>query len=413
MSWIDRLKEAAYTTPQTKERFVLLYEDVDFEVKKNTSTFDFPDFTGTYVQEVSTSGRRYPLTVFFSGTDYDEEADRFVEGLLEKGVGRLEHPVYGTVDVVPSGSIKRSDALKTAANQTSITVEFIETTGIVYPAANDDPALTIKETIEANIDAAAEQYASSVYSEANLDLNFLRGGEPTPVQKAKVKASFQTLLTGAEAALEPVAKLEQSVEKRFNAIKDSINNSIDVLVGDPLTLAYQASILIQEPARVATNIVDRLTAYRDLARAIFGQDRTDFQTSNVFASEAVSASASSAINTEFETQPQALDTAVELLDFQDELNTWQETNFTGVDTGQAYQCLQKVIALTAGFLVQISFTLKQERIVTLDRPRTIIDLAAELYGEVDEQLDFLIQSNDLTGSEIIELPAGRQIKYYV
>jgi hypothetical protein len=70
------------------------------------------------------------------------------------------------------------------------------------------------------------------------------------------------------------------------------------------------------------------------------------------------------------------------------------------------------VALTAGHLVETSFTLLQERRIVLDRERTIIDLAAELYGSVDDRLDLLINSNDLTGSEILELPRGRTIVYY-
>ncbi len=87
--------------------------------------------------------------------------------------------------------------------------------------------------------------------------------------------------------------------------------------------------------------------------------------------------------------------------------------FEQIDTGGAYQQLQDAVALTAGFLVEISFSLKQERVIILDRNRTIIDLAAELYGSIDDQLDFLISSNDLSGSEILELPRGREIVYYV
>lgn len=84
-----------------------------------------------------------------------------------------------------------------------------------------------------------------------------------------------------------------------------------------------------------------------------------------------------------------------------------------IDTGSAYQQLQEAVAITAGFLVGISFTLKQERRLILDRSRTIIDLVAELYGSIDEQLDFFITSNNLSGSEILELPKGREIVYYV
>jgi len=84
-----------------------------------------------------------------------------------------------------------------------------------------------------------------------------------------------------------------------------------------------------------------------------------------------------------------------------------------IDTGELYDPLQQAVALTAGFLVQVSFTLRQERTRILEKDRTVHDLVAELYGRVDEELDFFINSNALTGSEILELPKGKEIVYYV
>jgi hypothetical protein len=84
-----------------------------------------------------------------------------------------------------------------------------------------------------------------------------------------------------------------------------------------------------------------------------------------------------------------------------------------VDDGRAWAAASNTIYLCAGYLVSIAFTLATERTMVLDRPRTIIDLAGELYGDVShERIDFLIESNDLTGSEIIELPRGHEIVWY-
>lgn len=84
-----------------------------------------------------------------------------------------------------------------------------------------------------------------------------------------------------------------------------------------------------------------------------------------------------------------------------------------VDTGEIYQPLQQSAALAEGFLVELSFTLAQERRIILGRPRSIIDLVGELYGSVDDQLDFFITTNQLSGDEIIELPAGFEAVFYV
>lgn len=101
----------------------------------------------------------------------------------------------------------------------------------------------------------------------------------------------------------------------------------------------------------------------------------------------------------------------------DELTAWRDDNFASIgelDTGDAYARLLQSVGLAAGFLVEISFSLKQEKRYFLDKPRNFIELCAELYQSVsNETLDFFIDSNNLTGSEIIELPLGREIVYYV
>ncbi|MGB5733851.1 MAG: hypothetical protein WBM40_05345, partial [Thiohalocapsa sp.] len=122
--------------------------------------------------------------------------------------------------------------------------------------------------------------------------------------------------------------------------------------------------------------------------------------------------------------PEALSVADYLLDEFAALVAWREQGFGELgapaygsrievlDTGAAYQAAQQTIAYCAGYLVTLAFTLANERSIVLDRPRTIIDLCAELYGSIDDKLDFLIDTNRLSGSEILELPRGRQIVWY-
>ena len=124
----------------------------------------------------------------------------------------------------------------------------------------------------------------------------------------------------------------------------------------------------------------------------------------------------SVVNNQFETKTDALEAADQILALTNDVINWRDNNYKSlgeIDTGSAYQKFIDAVALTAGFLVQISFNLKQERRIVLTGPRTIIDLSAELYGEIDPKLDFFINSNDLTGSEILELPAGKEVVYFV
>ena len=414
MVWQDRIREAAYTSP-SGQRFTFTYENVVKTVSKRTSAFNFPDVDGTFIQDLGHTGRRYPLRLFFHGDDYDLDVASFEEALLEKGTGSLEHPAYGTVDVVPFGDITRRDDLKTAANQAILEVQFWETIDLLFPTVQTNPAGAVVQAIGEYNEASAAQF------EELLDTD-------TAVEQSVFKNTYQTILDVAQSGLQVVADTQADVKKTFDAVFDSINNGIDILVSEPLTLAFQTNILLQTPALAVTSIQARLDAYLDLADSLItgddavqtpgldSENKNTFYTNDLIATGSVIGSIVSVVNNQFETKTEALAAAEAILDLAANVIAWRDDNFDSlgeIDTGEAYQQFEEAVALMAGFLVQISFSLKQERRIVLDRARTIIDLAAELYGEIDAQLDFLINSNNLTGSEILELPKGREIVYFI
>jgi prophage DNA circulation protein len=414
MGWQERLGEAAYNSPGGA-RITFLYEDVDEVFEKKTSAFDFPDADGTYVQDLGRTSRRHPLKVIFSGNDYDFAAGVFIEMLYEQGVGKLEHPMYGTIDVVPFGPISRKDRLKTGGNQAVIEVIFWETIGLIYPTSRGDPASEVFQSVGEHNVATSEEF-ETVMSLASAS------------ERAVFENEYQRLLDVTANRLQGIADTQDKVRRQFNNIVDSVNRGLDVLIADPLTLAFQTTQLIQAPARAATLVAARLSAYSDLAQSLISGDGAvvspglDSANSNIFhgrdlyVEAYVTGSIVSVVNNQFATRTEALAAADSILTLFEDVTAWRDANFASlgeIDTGQSYQQLQEAVALAAGFLVEISFTLKQEHSFILDRPRTVIDLVAELYGSVDDQLDFFISSNNMSGSDILELPEGRQIVYYI
>lgn len=413
-TWQDRLREAAYTSP-SGNRVVFDYENVSYNLTRKGTAFDFPDAQGTYVQDMGLTGRRFPLRVIFWGDNYDLNAKNFESALGESGAGKLEHPVYGVRNVVPFGNISRRDDLKTSANQAIFQIIFWDTIGVVYPQLQGDPSSQVLSGVDSFNAAASDQYAASV----SLD---------TAVEQASGKNVIESLLDDVEAGLTAIAEADEASNRPFQAAVESINRGIDVLIQQPLTLATQMLIASQAPARALTAIGARLDAYQNLLNnlttgpnavkvpGLDANNANEFFSASLMASSYVASSILSVVNNEFETRSDALLAAENVQAQFEQLADWQEANYDSlgqIDTGESYQALQDAVAITVGFLTQISFSLKQERIIILDRPRTIIDLSAELYGSVDDQLDFLINTNELTGSEILELPAGRSIKYYV
>ena len=405
MSWQDRIREAAYTAP-SGQRMVFSYEDVGRSIVKKTTAFEFANANGTFVQDNGVTGRRYPLRVFIWGDDYDQQTEQFEGMLAERGRGRLEHPVYGALDVVPTGEISRRDDLKTSANQAVIEVVFFETIRTVYPLSQADPASEVAAAVAAFEEGNAAQFAEDIETE-------------TAVGTVTFREKYEGLLTGARSLLQPIADAQENVRTQFNAIADSINEGLNVLVEQPATLAFQTSQLLTLPGLTAINIRDKFDAYTSIIQNVFSDtddSSNGFQTNSLYATNSISALIVSALNTQFTTRPEAIAFADSLIALFDTVNEWREQNFDAlgeIDTGQGYQGLQDAVAVAAGFLVELSFDLAQERSIILDRERTIIDLCAELYGEVDERLDFMIDTNELSGDEIIELPKGRRIVYYV
>lgn len=430
-TWEDRVRRGAYNSPGGT-RILFDFEDVRRETEKRTTAFEFPGVNNAYVQDNGHGSRKYPLRCIFWGADHDRIATAFEAALLERGIGRLEHPLYGTFDVIPFGTITRRDDLKSAANQTIVEVTFWTTLRAIYPSNQQNPRSEILAAITGFDVAAAQQFSDKT----NL---------ATQLQKANVKATVKKFLRDVSAALQSVSDATTSVTREFRDAQSTINQGLDVFVGQPLLLAQQISNLIKAPARAVAGIQSRLEAYGNLADSIFGSDAgspgtaltsgtalavrsdqisNDFHTSDLFASNAVGGSVVSVTQTEFETKPQAITAAEDVIDQFDNLVAWRDAGFASleqvptigafqVDTGESYQALNRAVSLCAGFLVEISFSLVAERRIVIDRPRTIIDLSSELYGSVDnDTLDFLLNSNDLVGDEILELPRGTTIRYY-
>jgi len=413
MSWEDRLQTAVYTTPSGIP-FIFDYENVSEISIKNTIAYTYPDADGTFVQDLGKQGRKYPLRCIFFGEDYDLQATAFVNGLTEKGIGKLQHPIYGTIDVVPFGSITRKDDLKTASNQAIITVTFFETNMFIFPTSQDDPESDVLNSLEDYKTAAAEQFETSTSFE-------------TTTERALAVGNYQINTDAVTATLKPIAETDNDVLSRFDAIVTSINNSLTTLLGEPLTIASQTVLMIQAPALALVAIQKRLDAYQTLlnnitlqALAVVGLDSensNNFHVDDLFGSSYVTGSILSVVNNTFEIKSDALSAAETILDQMDTLTVWRDDNYESlkeIDTGEAYQQLIEAVSVAAGFLVEISFSLKQEKRFFLVRNRNFIELTFELYGNTDDStLNFFIDTNALTGSEILELPIGREIVYYV
>ena len=414
MSWRDRLKSCTYTPPSGAE-FDLQYEDVAMSVNKKTTTFEFVGSSDVFIQDNKVGVRSFPLTVYFSGDDYDLQANQFLAALSEVGPGQLQHPIYGLMQVNPVGDIGRSDKLKTGANETAFDIKFVETISNLYPSAQVDQ--------QAQADLASDSFDNNKSEEFAGEISIASATEAQ-----SLISESKDLLGKFKSGLDTLAQGQASLQKEMNDIFNSINNGIDDLIGDPLTLAFQTIQLVKTAVNSTALIEDKLDAYGDLLNDIISPDSTvnktynseganSVQNQDLYAASNVSAMVDCIVAEDFNTREQALLAATELNEYFFNYMTWKERNYASVetlDTGGGYSDLQNQVSIASSLIIDLAFSLKRQKTVLLDRDMFIVDFTYRYFNTTDNSdIEEVIILNNLNNSDIWTLPKGKLMKYYV
>jgi hypothetical protein len=472
-SWKDRLQEAAYTPP-SGVRITFDYENIQYKFAHKTSAFEFPDVDGTLIQDHGVSGRRFPHRVFFWGADHDRQAAVFETALAERGPGRLESPLYGEHTVIPVGDITlKTQANQTVFEVVFFsTLDVVFPTEQDDPANAALAALELFGDAGAaefasslSIDSVSEEQGvidtfNEVLAQVSDELDKIAA-----VQEV-VNDQFQEINSTINSTIDTLVAepldLAVATQQLIQLPGTALANISDRLEGynNLAGNIFGASDSVSEPGGpggFGPQIESRTGVGND------AQEPNRFHSRDLFAGNYVSGAVLSVLFTAtdqggaiattpvnrrradaertgvvargnaFLTADQAVAAAEAILDQLAAFIAWRDANYKNIsggnlsaseqadfisapsntDEGGALRHLQDAVSLAAGFLLDLSFSLARAKRFKLTEPRSIVDLCAELYGNVDDSLDFFIDSNDFTGEEIIEIPRGRSIVYFV
>lgn len=429
------MREASYLAPNGK-LIKFNYEDVSRKFEARGTVHEFPGLNHAYVQRTGIGARKYPIRAYFNGPTYDIEAGYFEYALTLDGIGELNHPMYGSgLKVVPYGEIERRDDLVNKANQAVVEVTFWTTTGVPYPMSG----INTKNEIYY---AVASYDIEKIQEFKNRFENF-----PDSAKAMGVK-SFVNWLNNVEQTLMVASTAIRDKRRAMQDSIDLINRTMDVLIGNPIMLAEQILGLMKAPVTAFASLVDRVNIYKDIVESIIGdamaqpsrvissayrltgrpkQLANNFHSADLVVSGATTGLLLATLESEYTSKQEALNTAEEVESLFAKVTAWRDEQLaalahpdTGVgslsatvDAGDSFQKLYIARSQTLARLVELSFSLNTERIIYLDRPRTIVDLCAELYGDIsNERLDFFINTNRIGGDEFVELAEGRRIVFY-
>lgn len=406
MSWKTAIQEVKYISPEGNE-FTWQYEGVSIEVDKKTTEFQFAERNGVYVQDKGVAGRKFPFTLFFVGDDYNQTADEFMLALEEQGIGKLEHPLYGDRNVIPTGKITRRDDLITEANQAIFNVTFSETIKDIFFPSNEVDAIS---NISDNLDNLQETQAKK------FSLDILADSVGQKINLSTRMAKQANIL---DKKMKEFIRFSTAIKTSFDTAMASYENSIDSVFDNAETISYQGIELIRLPSRIESKMKLKTQIYSDMFIEILDDFEDAISNNNFFETNKNmigynAALCEGVLYSTFNTRNEAIETAEDILSMYDDIKDFQDQYLDSlgiIDTGEDYESLSRLIGYIAGYLISISFNLPSQKSVILGEATNIIPLCVELYGSLD-YLDYFIDTNNFNCDELEILPIEREVIYY-
>ena len=421
--WVNRLRTGSFISPSG----IISEFKIDSLSRlsgKKASQHEILNKNEAIPQDQGNRSTVYPMDIYFTGTNGDQEAntcyDSFLEDYTIDNPGILRHPLtdWGDIAVMPFEFMQVVPLVR-SAGVFRITVEFRGIPQSRFP---------IPEGVDqAEISADITEF-EEIIEVANLQLDI---EDPSVFAEFRAKINEQVAII--KNAIGDIAATVDSVNDTFNLIIADIDSALAIGV-DAIQIMSQVNTLMRLPAQILSGTLNKVQSYgqmiEDIATSFitgFGvssdkqsqiNDAIIFQDVGLFAS---TITAEAALFTEYETR----DAAGDALDFVNDSFVLIEQRISEI-----YQLLANgvitsfepdhntglsallIIGKTNAILIDRSFDLKAKQTVILSGPSDAITETWRFYKDMDK-LEFFIRTNNIQDNENLEIPAGREIVAYV
>jgi len=362
------------------------------------------------VQDLGNQSEKFPMSVYFTGSNYDTQADALWTALSERGAGTLQHPRYGNIPVLPL-TWSQSEKFVDGLGRADFKIDFIRVnTEVILPITAVAAAESVTSATSSAIDNSVTESADEFVPENAADV-------------AALTVQASSWLADYNAAFAKVTAVSETIQSEVNKAVSEFSANIDDLIAAPQELFLSMSNLSTMPAQVVTNIVDKIDAYHEqitnLALSVPESYTQALTSCEALFYAFAGASVATTIGT-IATRGDAVSIANSMADISTLVQQAIENNEAAISGFRAnpetLAALVNAMATARASILERSYSLKSERRVTMASERTPLDLIAEFYGDaltdIDTVLDDFIRTNCLCGNEILLIPAGREVVYY-
>lgn len=422
MSYESQVSEQILFLSPELNVFSALWKSGDRSGSKKLGIFDPPKFKGSIVQDMDVKSTAYPLTVFFDGFNHIKDGAKFFKALeSEKGVWDVGHPVYGSLRLQLIDYKQVNDPTGDAAVTTFETNWLEPALPESLISSPELGALTLLEALDAIEDGLLQlqQLRTDLYSAVQSALNTIN----------KISGLSNTVMS-------ELAATQNLINDSWNEAKNTLETVKTTFQADPSDPEIQAEIgqalidVIAIPLEASDNYDIRIDFYDELANMSYssaptGSSAEDYNSALFFELSMIAILISGAriiVTSNFKTRSEII-SAIEKVQ-----ESWNniiasidaiQDNFKDLDIDKqyfgnsaAYTSLVNTYTLTMQYLLSQFFNLATEKRFTIKNKRSPLEVTVTEYGS-PEFYDLFIESNELSGDEILILNPGKEVVIYV
>jgi hypothetical protein len=418
--WKNRINPTISLTSPEGNVFTAYWRGDDRSFEKSLGVFKKPGVKGATVQDQDRGPITYPLTLFFSGSGHDLDAEKFFNASSENGLWGVVHPTKGFLNLQLI-SITESIKPVESGNITQFNTEWLEPIIEGITRSTSEIGADITAQVDAVNDTSSEQLEDNVIQDTAKETNAL-------------KSTVTKIISSVKSTVSNLYETTAKLNARMLSIQRGIQTAIQAPVIEILALGGQINNLIEFPLLATNDIKSRLASYENMINSMLGIEPSEPSISgrNIVAVKEValvSAIASLAQISStglLQTRGQAIETSVKItelfnlivngLDTDQEFFEDNDIDNQYFSQSASYADALKIIALANQYLLKASFDLAIERRFLLKKGSSPIIITIEQYGDLgdnDSNLDLFIESNGLKNNDILWLPAGREVITYV
>lgn len=421
MTWLNETRETIKLTSPQGSIFEALWIGNERSFERKLGIFSPPSFRGDIVQDLGVKSWQYPLTIYFEGAFHNKEAERFsTTAYNETGQWEVIHPTKGAL-ILQLASLAEAILPVENGNYTAFDTQWIEPANQERLVSIDELASSILSDVSNALEDAQvifEQSRTGLYELVQSTINSINvvvGIYTNTIgvfaqTNAIAQDAFESAQVALTSALSNFDIENPDLSDVSSALADIVfsisESSIDFSQIFPVYQNAINQIIGQIPAEITDDDFNTILAYEFsilLCLIVFGKVITEIE----FMTRVE-------ILTIVENMISILNTAITALDnAMLEFNTYPIEDQYYSLSGQ-YTSVINLYTKIYQFLMVQFFNAKIEKRITLKKPRSPIEITVTEYGKenFEENYQLFLDSNELSGTDILLLPEGREVVIY-